>query len=74
LNDQLQAAAARVEAKRRELAERLAELNQAHPLRKLEHAPLVVAVLFELLDHQAMFNQCAIARILELEAPRSLRP
>jgi hypothetical protein len=67
MNDHLQTAAARVAAKRRELEQRLEDLAKAHPLRKMEHAPLVIAAFYELLDHQSQVNAAAIARILELE-------
>lgn len=63
--DQLSTAAAAVARKRRELEERLAAMSTAHPLRKMEHAPLIVATFYELLDHQTNFNECAIAGITE---------
>lgn len=68
MHQALEAAAAAVEKKRRELEQRIVELRTAHPLKKMEQAPLIAAAMFELLDHQANVNQCAIARILELEA------
>ena len=67
MHQALEAAAARVAAKRRELEERLAQLRLiVNPYQKLQHAPLIAASLFELLDHQGAFNECAIAEISQL--------
>ena len=67
MHQAIEAAAARVAAKRRELEERLGQMRLiVNPVQKLQHAPLVAAAIFELLDHQGHFNQAAIAEISTL--------
>ncbi len=63
MTEDLAAAAARISAKRRELEHRLRELHDMHPLQRTAGMRLVAACFFELLDHQAAFNDAAIARI-----------
>lgn len=65
--DPLSAAAAQVAKKRAELEQRLAELHAARlPHTKLQLAPLVIATMYELLDHQDRFNSTAVQYIGEL--------
>lgn len=70
MTEDLAAFAARISSKRRELEHRLRELHEMHPLQRTAGARLVAACFFELLEHQAAFNDAAIARISALESAR----
>lgn len=56
-------AASAVQGKRRELEQRLKEVSEAPPFAKALPMRLTAAAFFELLDHQAAFNQHTIARL-----------
>lgn len=56
-------AAAAVEKCIRELQVRLAELHAAHPIKKMQLAPLVVATFLEQQQHQAQLNQSVIGEL-----------
>lgn len=62
----LQAAAARVAAKRKELEIRLAQLHQAPLHQKLAAANIVTATIYELLDHQSALNDGLVTVAAEL--------
>jgi len=68
MHQAIEAAAQAVEKSRRELESRIGELRFLNPVQKMQHAPLITAAIYELFDHQARFNQCAIAEISTLES------